>query len=65
MVAAINNDDETIIQYLIENGANVNVENSHGISPLEVAFHHSSDEIVRKLYWLGAMLQSRPRPHWK
>jgi ankyrin repeat protein len=65
LVAAINNNDENMVQFLIDNGANVNAENSHGVVPLEVALHHSSDEIVRKLSWSGAKLKSRSRPHWK
>lgn len=65
LAVAISNEDEAIIQYLIENGVNVNAEDSHGIVPLEIALHHSSDWVVRKLSWSGAKLKSRARPHWK
>ena len=65
LVAAINNDDEEIIQCLLDHGVNVNAENGHGIVPLEVALHHSSDNVVRQLSWAGAKLSSRCRPHWK
>ena len=65
LITAIKNEDETILQYLLENGVNVNTENSHGIVPLEVALHQSNDDIVKKLSWSGAKLNSRSRPHWK
>ena len=65
LAAAINNEDEVILQYLIESGVNVNAENSHGIVPLEIALHQSSDWVVRKLSSSGAKLKSRARPHWK
>lgn len=65
LVAAINNEDEDILQFLIESGVNVNAENLHGIVPLEVALHHANNTIVRKLSWSGAKLNSRSRPHWK
>ncbi len=62
---AINGGDDEIIQYLIDNGANVNLENSNGIVPLELALHHASGDIVRKLSWSGAKIKGRCRPHWK
>jgi len=65
LAAAINVEDEAILQYLIENGVDVNAANSHDIVPLEMALHHSSDWVVRKLSWSGAKLKSRARPHWK
>jgi ankyrin repeat protein len=65
LVAAINNNDVDMLKYLVENGANVNAENSGGVVPLEIALHHSTDEIVRLLSWSGAKLKSRCRPHWK
>ena len=62
---AINTGNEEILQYLIEQGANLNLESSNGIYPLEIALHHASDDIVRKLSWSGAKISSRCRPHWK
>tara|TARA_B100000965_G_scaffold380301_1_gene376742 strand:+ start:1344 stop:1703 length:360 start_codon:yes stop_codon:yes gene_type:complete len=65
LVAAINNNDVTMIQYLIDHGADVNAENTHGIVPIEIALHHATDEVVRLLAWSGAKLHSRSRPHWR
>lgn len=65
LTEAINTENEEILQYLIEQGINLNLENHSGIFPLEVALHHASDDIVRKLSWSGAKISSRCRPHWK
>ena len=62
---AINGGDEGIIRFLVDNGANVNLANSSGIVPLELALHHASDEVVRLLSYSGAKISSRSRPHWK
>jgi ankyrin repeat protein len=63
--SAINNHDETILRYLIVNGANVNAEYPTGVTPLELALHHSSNNIVRMLCEAGAKLTKKSRPHWK
>ena len=65
LIAAINNDDVSLIQYLIENGVDVNAENKYGVVPIEVALHHSTDEVVRLLAWSGARVKSKVRPHWQ
>jgi|TARA_Y100001968_G_scaffold177561_1_gene162663 ankyrin repeat protein len=65
LIAAINNNDVRLIQFLIEKGINVNLQVNRGVVPLEVALHHASDDVVRLLAWSGAKLSSRARSHWK
>jgi len=62
---AINNGDEAILRFLIDNGVSLNRKNSHGVVPLEVALHYGNCSVVRQLSWAGAKLGDRSRPHWK
>ncbi len=52
LMFAINNNNNYnvgIIQFLIDSGVNLSAQNEHGIVPLEVVLHHSSESVLRLL----------------
>lgn len=65
LVTAIHNYDDTLVEWLIANGADVNLVNEHGIGPLEVALHsNSKPSIVKQLTWSGAKLNKKSRQYY-
>ncbi len=65
LVTAINNHDDVLIEWLIENGADVNLANEHEIGPLEVALHSNPEpSIVKQLAWAGARLNKKSRQYY-
>ena len=65
-MAAINCGGEEIIEFIIDNGVDLNAQNGHGVVSLVVALYHASDNsLVRLFSWSGAKLGSRSKPHLK
>jgi ankyrin repeat protein len=54
-----------IIDYLIENGVNVNISYSDDIGPLEIALRNPDIHVVYKLLCAGAKLKKKTRPYYK
>ena len=51
---AIMNHNLKIVEFLVEHGANVNLCNNKGQSPLKIAYLYNSPEIAEYLYSKGA-----------
>jgi len=65
LVIAINNNDEVLVKWLIDNGADVNLSNEHEVGPLEVALHSiPKPSIVKLLAWSGAKLNKKSRHYY-
>ncbi len=65
LIEAITHDHMDVVDWLVDNGADVNTEYHPGIGPLEVALHHDRSKICYRLVCAGAKLRKRTRPHYK
>lgn len=54
-----------VLDFLIENGVNVNAEYHDGIGPLEVALRNPKSQVVCRLVCAGAKLRKKTRPYYR
>jgi ankyrin repeat protein len=64
LVEAVRTRNKDVVQWLLENGADPNLELRPEIGPLEIALHHPVPEIVECLLNFGARLRRKARPHY-
>lgn len=60
---AIRKNNIEILDWLIDNGVDVNVEYRDAVGPLEIALHSPNPEVVYRLTCAGAKLKRKARPH--
>lgn len=58
LVYAVDVADLSLIQMLIKNGANVNISDTNGVSPLHVAVNRQNNEICDYLLSVGAEINT-------
>jgi hypothetical protein len=64
LAAAAGNANLPVVEWLLQHGADPNLEHPDGNGPLVVALHHHAPEIVECLLKAGARLGKKSRPHW-
>ena len=62
---AVRRADLQILDWLIENGADVNAKYGDGIGPLEIALRDPNPDVVRRLLYAGAVLARTARPYYR
>lgn len=65
MTEAIKQRHITVLDWLIANGANVNIQYHDGIGPLEIALRNPDPEVVYRLVCAGAKLTRTARPYYR
>jgi ankyrin repeat protein len=64
LIEAIRSARLPTIEWLLDNGADVNAEYHDQIGPLEVALRHPEPDVVHLLLRAGARLRKRTRPYY-
>jgi hypothetical protein len=64
LIAAIHARRLSAIEWLLDNGADVNPEYGEQIGPLEVALRHPDPEVIGLLLRAGARLRKKVRRHY-
>ena len=64
LTAAIRAGKLDVVEWLLDNGADVNADYGDQIGPLEVALRHPEPEMVGLLLRAGARLRKKVRPHY-
>ncbi len=59
LILAVDNDHHDAIRYLAEQGADLNLSNDYGFTPLQVAVARARDATIKLLLSRGALLQCR------
>jgi ankyrin repeat protein len=65
LTAAILKGHLNVLDWLISNGADVNMEYHDGIGPLEVALRNPEPTVVYRLACAGAKLRKKTRPYYR
>ena len=65
LTEAIRQQNLPILEWLLQNGADPNVDYGDAIGPLEIALHHPNPPIVRALVYGGAKLKRTARPYYR
>ena len=66
LIEAIQKEKLEIIDYLIENGADVNIKYKDCVGPIEIALRYSMNPlVVQRLSNAGAKLRKKARPFYK
>jgi len=65
LVAAIRRADVPMLEWLVRNGADVDVDYGDAIGPLEIALRSPNAAVVRTLVYAGAKLKRTARPFYR
>ena len=65
LAEAIRQSNLDLLDWLISNGADVNIQYRDGIGPLEVALRDPVSAVVYRLVYAGAKLRKTTRPYYR